>query len=127
MGGGVTFSASPATINAPTGNTDSYYVDGFRSMDIVFTPPPGVKVVLCEMNAEAQDDEFSCTLINSSNVIIWVYADGIVSADNSSYVAVTPNKTYKLALSFNNYSGSGSVVLYYSPEINNHSVDVKDY
>lgn len=133
MGGGVTFSASPATISVPTGSVDFTH-------NGKFTIPQGIHIAKARLYGM---DDYSNKY------------------DITKFVAVTPNKTYrlqgKLPYEQPNYQEKfygdplllnrdsfvywvGSVAdddqddadilkftISWSPEINTHTPDVTDY
>lgn len=134
--GGVTFIASPATINIPTGSTNFNYTG-------IFTPPPNVKVVKVRLYGTDY------------------YGNKI---DETTFVGVTPSREYKLtgelpferqdeqemfymdAVLYNVVTGTNKLVYWigvdeynadgadplsctisWSPEINTHTPTVTDY
>lgn len=136
MGGGVTFSASLATINIPTGSTNFNYTG-------IFTPPKNVKVVKVRLYG------------------IDYYGNEI---DETTFVGVTPSREYRLtgelpyerqdeqeifymdAVLYNVVTGVNKLVYWigeteynadgadplsftisWSPEINTHTPTVTDY
>lgn len=136
MGGGVVFSASPATVSIPTDSVDFTYTGEF-------TIPQGVHVVKARLYG----------------------TDGYGNNyDKTTFVAVTPNKKYKLIgewpyerpdeqerfymdpVLYNSVTGTNKRVFWigeteeyadgadsldfiisWSPEINTHTPDVTDY
>lgn len=98
-----------------------------------FIPPESVRVIKCEMDADSQSglyDLYKGNLGSSSKS--WASVTGYGGSDTStSYVGVTPKKTYELQLTyesdFSEEVGGVSVVMSWSSEINKISPTVTDY
>lgn len=126
-GGVVVFSASPATAQIIS---DSRFESTDSATSFSFIPPESVRVIKCEMDADSQSGAYEGNLGSSSNS--WVSVTGYGSSDTStSYVGVTPKKTYKLQLTyesdFSEEVGGVSVVMSWSSEINKIPPTVTDY
>lgn len=95
-----------------------------------FIPPESVRVIKCEMDADSQSGMYEGNLGSSSES--WVSVTGYgSSAISTSYVGVTPKKTYELQLTyesdFSEEVGGVSVVMSWSSEINKIPPTVTDY
>lgn len=139
MGGGVTFSASPATINIPSGSIDivngKEYSQGYHLHDSkTFTVPNNIRVIRICFYATSvracQENSFDCSLKSGNR---WLFSDigGDDPLDIYRDVGVTPGKTYTLTGYLNGKINScgidGLIRLEYSPSINNASPDITDY
>lgn len=130
VGGGLTISASPATIDIPTGKIilKNSMVDRNYSLTI----PSGVKVlkVYLSIDSLAEGDEGVIYITNNKSDKTWAevqgwWEDGFPD-DITNYVGVTPGKTYSLNIQIG-IDGDSSGYIAYSPEINNKTPDVYDY
>lgn len=135
MGGGTTFSASPATVSIPTG----YLVDERNTYnnDITktITIPNGIHVI--EVYAEASGDaetenSYTLWMIVSSNNKQWYHGSngGYGSVSFQGYIGATQNKQYSITVHANARGGDSSIdrfYIRYSPEINNKTPTVTDY
>ena len=130
-GGGVTFSASPATeIVVPTGylvNESNIYDGSLIARTI--TIPNGVRII--EVYASANDGGVGngVQLTVSSNNKEWLYGiDDYYEVSLKRYIGVTPNKQYTVKLIS---TGDGNTIyelqIKYSPEINKKTPDIYDY
>lgn len=134
IGGGLTFTASPATeIVIPTG----YLINETNVYDITrtITIPNGVKVI--EVYVEGGSDNqvetervlIRVTTINTNKQ--WVIADGNYGAIARGYIGVTPNKQYTVELYIHNRLDDTAIAysyyIKYSPEINKQTPTVTDY
>lgn len=95
-----------------------------------FIPPESVRVIKCEMDADSQSGMYEGNLGSSSKS--WASVTGYgSSATSTSYVGVTPKKTYELQLTyesdFGEEAGGVSVVMSWSSEINKIHPTVTDY
>lgn len=95
-----------------------------------FIPPESVRVIKCEMDADSQSGMYEGNLDSSSKN--WASVTGYGrSATSTSYVGVTPKKTYELQLTyecdFSEDVGGVSVVMSWSSEINKIPPTVTDY
>lgn len=130
VGGGLTISASPATIDIPTGKI--ILEDSMYNRNYSLTIPSGVKVLEVYLSIDSLDEGAEGVLYitnNKSNkgwaeVSGW-WEDGFPD-DITNYVGVTPGKTYSLIISMDVY-GSSSGYIAYSPEINNKTPTIYDY
>lgn len=138
MGGGVTISASPATINIPTGSieianvtyTDQSYISGVKT----FTVPNNIRVIRIYFYATSArvypDNGFSFSLKSGNR---WLFSDigDDDPLDTFRDVGVTPGKTYALTGYLNGKIDScginGLISLKYSPSINDALLDNTDY
>lgn len=128
VGGGLTISASPATIDIPTGylvNEDDYGSGIARTITI----PNGIHVIevyAVGRNEDSSTDEQVYMSIGSNNKE-W-YTD---TQDSSvvfyKYIGVTPNKQYTVTLDIIATSSSYRLQIKYSPEINNKTPTIYDY
>lgn len=94
-----------------------------------FIPPESVRVIKCEMDADSQSGMYG-NLGSSSKS--WASVTGYGgSATSTSYVGVTPKKTYELQLTYESDFGEDvggvSVVMSWSSEINKIPPTVTDY
>ena len=131
VGGGLTFTASPATeIVIPTG----YLVDRSNddnSITEYITIPNGVKAI--EVYAAAHITDNTDHLINlyiSSNKS-WFCSSGYMEIDGTVYVGVTPNKRYTVYVDTKTRDGEDCRIdrfyIKYSLAINNKTPTVTDY
>ena len=128
MGGGVVFSASPATeIVVPTGyliNESNIFDDNITR---TITIPNGVKVI--DVGATINGIENGVWLEIRSNNKRWLYMrDYYNEVSLQGYIGVSPNKQYTVTL----IGSANSNTVYdffieYSPEINNKTPTVTDY
>ena len=126
-GGVVVFSASPATAQIIS---DSRFESTNSMTSFSFIPPESVRVIKCEMDADSQSGMYEGNLDSSSKS--WASVTGYgSSATSTSYVGVTPKKTYELQLTyesdFDEEVGGVSVVMSWSSEINKIPPTVTDY
>ncbi len=130
VGGGLTISASPATINIPTGKI--ILKDSMVNRNYSLTIPSGVKVleVYLSINSLAEGVEGVIYIANNKSDKTWAevqgwWEDGFPD-DITNYVGVTPGKTYSLNIQID-IDGDSSGYIAYSPEINKKTPDVYDY
>lgn len=135
MGGGTTFSASPATVSIPTG----YLVDERNTYDNditrTITIPNGIHVI--EVYAEASSehemiDDYQLWMSVSSNNKQWYHGSNsdYDSVSFQGYIGVTQNKQYSIRVYANTRGADSSIDIFYikySPEINNKTPTVTDY
>lgn len=131
MGGGTTFSASPATVSIPTG----YLVDerNIYDNDITrtITIPNGIHVIEVYTSASGETEDYPLHMSVSSNNKLWYYGKddgGLVSFQG--YIGVTQNKQYSIRVLARIRGGDSSIdrfYIEYSPEINNKTPTVTDY
>lgn len=123
MGGGVVFSASPATTSVQTGSIDRLYYDPFK-----FTVPDGVRILKIDLivnDVPGKPSYVGVTPGSIHELEMEEYAPQITvtytvkcSTHNKSYIAARfpvaggPTVTYRIS---------------WSPEINTHTPDVTDY
>ena len=138
MGGGVTISATPATISVPTGSIEiangTKYADSHLYGSKSFTVPNNIRVIRIYFYATSvrtyQDNAFSCSLQSGNR---WLFSDIGNDDPLNTYrdVGVTPGKTYTLTGYLDGEIDScgidGSIYLEYSPSINNATPDITDY
>lgn len=136
--GGVTISATPATVSIPTERIEIVsgreYGYGYLYDSKSFTVPNNIRVIRIYFYAtsvrEYQDNRFSCSLKSGNR---WLFSDigDDYPLDIYRDVGVTPGKTYTLTGYLNGKIGScgidGSIYLEYSPSINNATPDITDY
>lgn len=106
IGGGTTFSASPATVSVPTG---SVYVD----TNTTFTVPAGVKVIYVKMD----NSNYVGVTPNSEHTLTWYY-HGF-----STILKCNHNKEWGK----NSHANKRKATIYWSPEINNTTPTITDY
>lgn len=130
VGGGLTISASPATIDIPTGKIA--LADSTVDRNYSLTIPSGVKVLEVYLSIDSLDEgaEGFLYITNNKNDNTWAdvsgwWEDGFPD-DITNYVGVTPGKTYSLIISMDVY-GSSSGYIAYSPTINNKTPTITDY
>lgn len=138
MGGGVTFSATPATVSIPTESIDivngKEYSDSYLYDSKTFTVPNNIRVIRIYFYATSvrkyQKNSFNCSLKSGNR---WLFSN--IGRDDPldiyRDVGVTPGKTYTLTGYLDGEIDScgidGSIYLEYSPSINNASPDITDY
>lgn len=136
--GGVTISATPATVSIPTESIEivsgKEYDYGYLYGSKSFTVPNNIRVIRIYFYATSvrvyQDNRFSCSLKSGNR---WLFSDigGDYPLDIYRDVGVTPGKTYTLTGYLNGEIDScgidGSIYLEYSPSINNATPDITDY
>lgn len=129
-GGGLTISASPATINISTGKI--ILEDSMVNRNYSLTIPSGVKVleVYLSINSLAEGVEGVINIANNKSDKTWAdvtgwWEDGFPD-DTTNYVGVTPGKTYSLYINID-VEGDSSGYIAYSPEINNKTPTIYDY
>ena len=136
--GGVTFSATPATVSIPTesieivSGKDYSYGELFGSK--TFTVPNNIRVIRIYFYATSvrvyQDNSFRCSLKSGNR---WLFSNIGDDDPLDIYrdVGVTPGKTYTLTGYLDGKIDScgidGSIYLEYSPSINNAAPDITDY
>lgn len=133
MGGGLTISASPATVSIPTGylidERNTYNDDILRTITI----PNGVKVIKVYAEASGSNELDSPLFITvSSNNKQWYRGsnngDGPVAF--LGYIGVTQNKQYSIRVLATVRGGDSYIdrfYIRYSPEINKQTPDIYDY
>lgn len=135
IGGGVTFSASPATEKViPTGylvnesNTDVDYITK------TITIPNGVKVIVVFASCFTPDYNTDTITIKvsstNSKYRTWFGNNDYYDVSTQGYVGVTPNKQYTVTASANTHEGRiyiNRFYIMYSPEINNKTPTITDY
>lgn len=133
-GGGVTFSASPATVSIPTG----YLVDESNTIvDYItktITIPNGVKVIDVYASCYTPDPETPPITIEvsstNSDYNTWLRNDDYYAVSTQGYIGVTPNKQYTVTVSAITHEGNVCIdrfYIEYSPEINNQTPTITDY
>ena len=132
MGGGLTFTASPATVSIPTGylvNEQNTYNDDITR---TITIPNGIHVIEVYANASSSHEEdYPFYMTVSSNNKQWYYGgDYSETVSFLGYIGVTPNKQYSIRV-FARVRGGESCIdrfyIKYSPEINNKTPTLTDY
>lgn len=106
IGGGTTFSASPATVSVPTGKVSV-------TRNTTFTVPAGVKVIYVSMD----NPKYVGVTPNSTHRIEWRYGSRTILRCTSH------NKDWGT----NNHSSRPRAIISWSPSINTHTPDVNDY
>lgn len=136
--GGVTISATPATVSIPTESIEivsgKEYGYGHLYGSKSFTVPNNIRVIRIYFYATSvrvyQDNIFSCSLKSGNR---WLFLDigDDYPLDIYRDVGVTPGKTYTLTGYLDGKIDScgidGSIYLEYSPSINNATPDITDY
>lgn len=132
MGGGLTISASPATIDIPTGYL--VYESNFASIIRVITIPNNVKVISVSAYGEIDNDiahwedrPIDMQITSSNKRELWYNDSSNGSISFSAYIGVTPNKQYTIRASVSGSSALMSLNISYSPEINNKTPGIYDY
>ena len=131
-GGGLTISASPATISIPTGylvNEKDTYNDYITK---TITIPSGIKVINVYASCYSDDstEVLFLSVSNDSNHKFWLDNNDYNSVASDEYIGVTPNKQYSVTAIANAHDGNAyidSFYIQYSPEINNKTPTVTDY
>ena len=130
VGGGLTISASPATVSVPTG----YLVENESDYDYItetITIPNGIKVIEVHASASADYTDYPIVLSIRSDNKHWHSDDGdYYGISYNGYIGVTPNKQYTVNVSVSGRDVNGhidSFYIRYSPEINNKTPTIKDY
>lgn len=130
VGGGLTISASPATIDIPTGKI--ILENSMYDKNYLLTIPSGVKVLEVYLSIDSLDEgaEGYIRILNNNSHKIWADIQGWWENDSdddtTNYVGVTPGKTYSLFISME-VDGDSSGYIAYSPEINNKTPTIYDY
>ena len=96
--------------------------DGGGPFIDTFTVPSGCKVVKTHIVDRAGRE---INLVHQSNGMIWNSADDGVG-NNTTYIGVTPGKTYSLIF-YAEDTDYAWARIWYSSEINTHTPDVTDY
>ena len=129
VGGGLTISASPATIDIPSGKI---ILEDSDNTNYSLTIPSGVKVleVYLSIDSLAEGVEAVLYIANNKSDKTWAdvsgwWEDGFPD-DITNYVGVTPGKTYSLNIQMD-VDGSSSGYIAYSPTINNKTPTITDY
>lgn len=97
---------------------------------VTITVPAGVKVLKVEGDVyHEHKGEVALDAYSVNGKKYWLSVYNYEYASDIWYVGVTPNKSYTLKLSTYSETGteSGSVVISYSPSINNQTPKVTDY
>ena len=132
IGGGLTFTASPATVSIPTGylvNEQNTYNDDITR---TITIPNGIHVIEVYANASSSHEEdYPVYMTVSSNNKQW-YRGGDYGETVSflGYIGVTPNKRYSIRVYVGVRGGESYIdrfYIKYSPEINNKTPTLTDY
>lgn len=93
--------------------------------------PAGVTVIKFGLggNAFQYDEPCSCSAINTTTGVTWMYVAGEGSVGRVIYIGVTPGKTYNIEYSVESEIEivDFSCAISYSKEINAHTPDVEDY
>lgn len=115
MGGGTTFSASPATVSVPTGSITI-------KKHGAFTVPSGVHVI--KVTCEADTVCVGVTPNTTHYIDIYIDKDPYLEDFDWQVVCSTHSKVYI----DNNASGDDWIVdIYWSPEINKQTPSITDY
>ena len=129
-GGGLTISASPATIDIPTG----YLVDesNFANITRVITIPNKVKVISVSAYGENDNDiahweDRPIDMRVKSSNRLWYTGSDNGSTSFSVYIGVTPNKQYTIRANVSGADALMNLYIGYSPEINNETPTIYDY
>lgn len=97
---------------------------------VTITVPADVKVLKVDGDVYHEGEgEVALDVYSVNGKKYWLSLWGYNSADDITYVGVTPNKSYTLKLSTDSETGteSGSVTISYSQSINNQTPKVTDY
>lgn len=131
MGGGVTISASSATVSVPTGYLVNEHDCG-SAITRTITIPNNVHVIrayaYAENNSGGASDEYRDIRVDIyRDKKRWKYHNSTGSVGCEVYVAVTPNKQYTVSMYADGNSVYSSFSIEYSPNINSMHPDVYDY
>lgn len=121
---GATLKASVPTTETRLLSTEDVY------STVTITVPAGVKVLKVDGGVYHEGEgEVALDVYSVNGKKYWLSLFGYESADDITYVGVTPNKRYTLKLSADSETGteSGSVTISYSQSINNQTPKVTDY
>lgn len=120
-----------ATLEANVPTTETILLS---TMDVdrtvTITVPAGVKVLKVEGDVyHEHEGEVALDVYSVNGKKYWLSLWGYEGVYDTSYVGVTPNKSYTLKLSTDSESGaeSGTVTISYSQSINNQTPKVTDY
>lgn len=127
IGGGLTFTASPAIVSVPSGflvHTTSYF-NATETFNI--TIPNNVHVV--EVYAVGDSHYYPEVFMRIySKTKEWGHSDTGDYVEISEYIGVTPNKQYSVTVDVDPPGAEVSeFYIKYSPEINNKTPAVTDY
>ena len=129
MGGGTTFSASPATVNIPTGSTTINIYDAGDGLD--FTVPAGIHVL--EVTLTLYDKPYTAYVgvtPNSSHVLwpqVFSNSSNQVSEVDLFCVTHSSNDNLLTWLVVKGTGVYGNIDISWSPKINTHTPTVTDY
>ena len=129
--GGVTISASSATVSVPTGYLVNEYDCG-SSITRTITIPNNVHVINAYAHAEnnsggASDEYRDISVEIYRNNKKWGYNSSTGSVGCGRDIGVTPNKQYTVSMHANGNDVYSVFQIRYSPEINNVTPDIYDY
>lgn len=132
MGGGTTFSASPATVSVPTGYLVNEEGVGFINRTI--TIPDGVSVIEVygrAINIDSEPADISIVIVNNYTNRAWLSSYNTDDVEVGGYVGVSPNKRYSIRVTTSADNGASTDIqtfyIRYSPEINNKTPTITDY
>ena len=128
--GGVTISASPATINIPTGYLVNESGDNYIRRTI--TIPNGIHVIEVYVHCfvEMTHIENYVYIGLQSNNKQWYSGNDLFNKSWFGYIGVTPNKQYTASLTCDSDERDAYIKTFYikySPEINNKTPTIYDY
>lgn len=131
IGGGVTISATPATISVPTGYLVNEHNCG-SAITRTITIPNNVHVInanaYAKNNSGGTSDEYRDISVNIyRNNKRWGRDSSTGSVSCDQYIGVTPNKQYTVSMYANGNDVYSSFCIKYSPEINNMTPTITDY
>lgn len=93
--------------------------------------PAGVTVIKFGLggNASQYDEPCSCSAINTTTGVTWMYEAGEGSVGRVIYIGVTPGKTYNIEYGVDSEIEivDFSCIISYSKEINAHTPSIEDY
>ena len=117
MGGGTTFSASPATVSVPTGSISIEKFGGF-------TVPSGVHVI--EVTCDQVDTVYVGVTPNTTHHIA-VFMDEDPYLEDFNWQVICDAHSNKVYIDNHGNNDSGIVDISWSPKINTHTPTVTDY
>lgn len=120
-----------ATLEASVPTTETRLLSTMDvNTTVTITVPADVKVLKVEGDVyHEHEGEVALDVYSVNGKKYWLSLWDYGSVYDSSYIGVTPNKSYTLKLSTSSETGteSGSVTISYSQSINNQTPKVTDY
>ena len=120
-----------ATLEASVPTTETRLLSTMDvNTTVTITVPAGVRVLKVAGGVyHEHEGEVALYVYSVNGKKYWLSLWNYNSADDITYVGVTPNKSYTLKLSTDSETGTeeGSVTISYSQSINNQTPKVTDY